>query len=266
MSEREASLSTAFAAYAEVTSGQALNSGLVRARILQSARVPRRRSLRRLSFALPLVAVLAASAAFAASRPALRAAIRASFQTLLGQAAAPSQAPPQHRARRGVAPSASAQAATPAASVKAEPDLAAQPPIAIDALPLAPRAGSSSGAELHGAPRPAGAAAAASAKAEPSEGDAELGAYRSAHRLHFDGAGPAAALAAWDRYLADFPAGSFADDARFNRALCLIRLGRLADARSALTPFAAAPSGSYRQTEAASLLQGLGAAGLRSSK
>src|SRR5207244_176654 len=83
--------------------------------------------------------------------------------------------------------------------------------------------------------------------------DAQLNAYRSAHRAHFDGGSPAASLAAWDRYLAEFPAGSFADDARFNRALCLIRLGRIAEARRALTPFADAPSGSYRQAEASAI-------------
>ena len=96
--------------------------------------------------------------------------------------------------------------------------------------------------------------------------DTQLNAYQAAHRTHFDASNPAAALAAWDHYLANFPAGSFAVDARFNRALCLIRLGRRAEGRSALTPFANAVRGSYRQVEATALLQGLAAPASRASQ
>ena len=266
MSERDATLSSALAAYAEVTSGQGLDAAGLRSRILRSVAAPRRRSLRRVSFVLPLVAVLAASAAFAASQPALRAAVRARFAALLGDAAAPL---PTRRPHGPIpaARSAPAPAATPAASANAEAALQAQAPITIDALPLAPPASSSPETVPPRAARHAiEAAAVAPAADTPNESDAQLDAYRTAHRVHFDGGSPAASLAAWDRYLADFPAGSFADDARFNRALCLIRLGRIAEARRALAPFADAPSGSYRQTEASSLLQGLGKAGLRSSK
>jgi hypothetical protein len=282
MSERDTALSQALAAYAGVTSGDALDAALVRSRILQSARAPRRRSLRGLSFALPLVAVLAASAAFAASQPVLRAAVRASFATLLGGAKAPSEAPhrrePGHRAQpSGAQPSGTLPSGaqpfeaepTPRAAPTADASqgLEAQPPIAIDALPLALPAASSPSKPLPGSARPAVKVSVPTpTPSAPAESNADLDAYRAAHRTHFDGGSPAASLAAWDRYLEDFPAGSFADDARFNRAISLIRLNRLAEARTALTPFAGAPPGSYRQAEAASLLQGLGAAGLRSSK
>src|SRR5947207_12740849 len=47
--------------------------------------------------------------------------------------------------------------------------------------------------------------------------------YRRAHELHFHGGDPAAALAAWDRYLAAEPDGRFAVEARYNRALVLVR-------------------------------------------
>jgi hypothetical protein len=87
--------------------------------------------------------------------------------------------------------------------------------------------------------------------------DPALERYRDAHRTHFGASDPAAALVAWDRYLADFPASSFAADARFNRALCLLRLGQSADARHALEAFAGAPPGTYRQRDAAALLEGL---------
>jgi hypothetical protein len=85
------------------------------------------------------------------------------------------------------------------------------------------------------------------------------GLYRRAHDLHFHGGAPAAALAAWDAYLAAEPDGRFAVEARYNRALALVRLGRYADARAALAPFArgeVAPAG-YRQAEAEQLVDRL---------
>jgi TolA-binding protein len=81
--------------------------------------------------------------------------------------------------------------------------------------------------------------------------------YRAAHELHFHGDDVPAALAAWDEYLAASPHGAFAIEARYNRALCLVKLGRLDEARTALAPFAAgevAPAG-YRRDEAARLIE-----------
>lgn len=85
--------------------------------------------------------------------------------------------------------------------------------------------------------------------------------YRKAHVLHFHGADDVAALAAWDAYLAAEPSGRFAVEARYNRALILVRLARYADARAALAPFAdgdVAPAG-YRKAEAAQLVERLDA-------
>jgi hypothetical protein len=80
--------------------------------------------------------------------------------------------------------------------------------------------------------------------------------YRKAHELHFHGSDPAAALAAWDAYLAAEPNGRFAIEARFNRALVLVKLGRYAEARAALEPFARGEL-AYRQAEAAELAERL---------
>ena len=83
--------------------------------------------------------------------------------------------------------------------------------------------------------------------------------YRKAHELHFHGGDPAAALAAWDAYLAAEPDGRFSIEARYNRALVLVRLGRYAEAREALAPFArgeTAPPG-YRRAEAEQLVERL---------
>ena len=79
--------------------------------------------------------------------------------------------------------------------------------------------------------------------------------YRSAYELHHHGGSPTATLAAWDAYLAAEPNGRFVIDARYSRALVLIKLQRYADARVALAPFARGEvEAGYRQAEAAQLV------------
>jgi cytoskeletal protein RodZ len=84
--------------------------------------------------------------------------------------------------------------------------------------------------------------------------DPELSAYRRAHRTHFDSPNPTAALAAWDAYLSSYPHGRLAPEARWNRAVLLVKLGRSREARAALTPFAEGTESGYRQLEALRLL------------
>jgi hypothetical protein len=79
--------------------------------------------------------------------------------------------------------------------------------------------------------------------------------FAQAHRLHFGGSDPAAAIAAWDDYLRRFPAGQFVPEARYNRAIDLLKLGRTAEARAALEPFADGAYGSYRRDEARAMLR-----------
>jgi hypothetical protein len=87
--------------------------------------------------------------------------------------------------------------------------------------------------------------------------------YAVAHRAHFDDRDPARALVAWDAYLADDPRGPFAPEARYNRALCLVRLGRASEAAQALQPFADGAYGAYRAEESRKLLAALAAAAAR---
>ncbi|HEY7374223.1 MAG TPA: hypothetical protein VIF57_18820 [Polyangia bacterium] len=82
-------------------------------------------------------------------------------------------------------------------------------------------------------------------------------AYERAHRAHFFESAPERALAAWDAYLAAYPRGTFAPEARYNRALCLARLGRFAAAGEALRPFAVGRFAGYRRREACTLLRWL---------
>jgi hypothetical protein len=84
-----------------------------------------------------------------------------------------------------------------------------------------------------------------------------LDAYRVAERLQFTDNDFARALDAWDHYLAVAGTSPLVVDARYQRALCLVHLGRTGDARAALAPFAQNPPGSYRQAEAKALLESL---------
>jgi hypothetical protein len=93
--------------------------------------------------------------------------------------------------------------------------------------------------------------------ARESVADRESAAYARAHRIHFVDDAPARALAAWDVYLASHPAGAFAPEAAYNRALCLARLGRFVEASTALRPFARGRFGAYRRDEATQLLDWL---------
>ncbi len=77
--------------------------------------------------------------------------------------------------------------------------------------------------------------------------------FEAAYRAHESGASHA--VAAWDEYLKRHPTGRFVPEARYARAVALVRAGRTAEARAALLPFAKAPPGSYRRTDARRLLE-----------
>jgi hypothetical protein len=87
---------------------------------------------------------------------------------------------------------------------------------------------------------------------EPAVDTREL--YRLAHGAHFGGGDPEHALRAWETFLAAAPSDAFAPEARYNRAILLVKLERHTQALDALTPIACAPSGAYRQREARALI------------
>lgn len=200
-----------------------------RARVMASLHKRERRRSAKLAFLLPIAAVLVGSTAFGAAGGRLP----ASWQSALGMA------------RAADAPSLGRPAEHGAELSRRAPRLLAPPAV------LPPPA-----------PEPAPAtveepAAVTPAKAAPlADPSHEL--YRAAHRRHFTEGDSAAALAAWDAYLAAAPRGRFSTEARYNRALCLARLGRSAEARAALEPFATGRFGGYRQREASELSEALG--------
>ena len=88
--------------------------------------------------------------------------------------------------------------------------------------------------------------------------DPDLALYRVAHNAHFRARDFRAALRGWDAYLNAYPRGTFAVEARYNRAICLVRLDQKDEARRALSPFAKGEvAHGYRQAEAKKLLEAL---------
>lgn len=141
-------------------------------------------------------------------------------------ASLPPPAPPPHETTAPHAP-----AATPAPTTATAEPPATQPPAAEPAANPAPA---------------------------PVDPDAHA-LYQAAHRAHFAEHDPSAALTGWNAYLAAAPRGRFAVEAHYNRALCLVRLGRTEEAKKALEPFARGSFGGYRQAEAQKLLEAMGA-------
>jgi hypothetical protein len=82
--------------------------------------------------------------------------------------------------------------------------------------------------------------------------------YREAHEAHFKTHDYAAALAAWDVYLAAAGPGSrMLIEARYNRGMALAHLGRGDAAIEALEPFAKGEYGEYRREDARRVIEKL---------
>jgi hypothetical protein len=214
-----------------------------RARVVAQVARARKRRAKRYFVVLPIAAVLAAGAASASVAGKLPLAWHAALRVLHGDVPAAIPAAPVRNEPMvpSVAPEPSA-APEPVAAPEpsATPAVEARPPIRASRKVTPPPAP----VEI-----PAASAPASPAPADP------LALYRQAHRLHFSGRDPAAALAAWDAYLREDPSGAFALEARYNRAICLVRLHRTDEAREALAPFADGRLGAYRQSEARALLR-----------
>ncbi|WP_437751333.1 tetratricopeptide repeat protein [Sorangium sp. So ce1389] len=264
-----------------------------RARVMRSLKAQRARRLTTVRLVVPLAAVLVGSAAWASAARWFPDAWN-DIASQLGLAAAdPPDAPPgppPSRARPAPRRAAEADAPAPPEAELSVAELAppAPPPLASGVAelappaPLAPPAAPSESApaprRVAVAPAPQAARPAVSPSAaspspaarpqanepqavqRPPAGPDADALYQAAHRAHFVERNPSAALGAWDAYLAAAPRGRFATEAQYNRALCLVRLGRTDEARRALEPFAQGAHGGYRQTESRSLLEAMSSA------
>jgi outer membrane biosynthesis protein TonB len=92
---------------------------------------------------------------------------------------------------------------------------------------------------------------AAPAKPQAAE-SAELALFRRAQSLHL--AKDTKAIEAWDAYLRVAGTSPLAPEARYNRALGLVRANRFTEAKNALAPFAQGKYGKYRREEAQALM------------
>jgi hypothetical protein len=216
-------------------SGTRLQRESIRARVLFAA--SNRGRVKRILFrwALPLAATLVISSAWAASLGYLGRPWRA----LRGVFGIHDAAPP--------APIGRAERAMPAMAEQVQPHLT------IDDLPLAP-ATPEAPRRARGSRPPTTSSASASFVTAPAEADAL---YAAAHRAHFVDRDPIAAIAAWDAYLRVAPDGLLAPEARYNRALALVRVGRHSEASAALRAFVEGRYGGYRQREATQIVEAL---------
>jgi hypothetical protein len=259
-----------------------------RARVMQSLAAMRARRHRMIRVLVPLAAVFVGSVAWASATHRMPEAwYKVTAGLGLGAAEAPAEPPAElpappvvptslrsadepsvEPAIVPVQPSAppaeapvprapAAQASLPQAPPPSMERIAARPIVAAPAAEPAP-------AQREAAsPAPAAAAPAIEPAAEPpakAEPDPDA-LYRAAHQAHFVAHDASAALAGWNAYLAAAPRGRFALEAHYNRALCLVRLGRTDEARRALEPFATGAAGGYRQAEARTLLDAMSGAG-----
>lgn len=252
-------------------------SGLTRARVLDSAEkryAPRRSGSGLLRWIVALVAALAASTALARVAqywPEIKRAIApesaehsaaapAKKKKVTKKPAQPAVVEPQPSAAEPVVAPQEVPAAAPALDIPAEPvpASAAAPEKPKPAVRRPKRAPAPLVEPAAGAPAPEPAQPVVTMTPAPDTEAADLALFRRAQRLHLNR--DPRALAAWDDYLRVAGGGPLAPEARYNRALCLVRAGRKAEAKAALAPFANGAYGAYRRTEAMQLMNALDAA------
>jgi hypothetical protein len=270
-------------AYRAENPGTALDSVAIRRRTLARLAARQRRKLAVLRLLLPVAAAFLGSVALAATRGGVP-----RFEDVREWLGVPLAAPVNAAtAEHRVAPSPRVESESPvrpAPSGRREPPIAVQEPVPVvpgrapvaEARPRRVEARAarapvetrreltpgelrreSTTREVHRATAPK-AETLHPSQADPNEArrralSADLSDYQRAHSLHFHGGDPAIALNAWNVYLAEHPSGTFAPEARFNRAVCLLRLGRRTEARGILVPIAGSAFG-YGRDRARAIL------------
>jgi hypothetical protein len=247
-------LQRAARALREETSGDDASARFTRARIMASVHDERVKRRTRWAFLLPIAATFVAASAYGAATGKTRQAFEVVARALgVHSSTTPASTGTPPRGRESSRLRAPAEPPTPAhapagVETPSEPDPVAPPePPATEPAP--PRvAAKSSAVAPSSTSLPGGGGAAA---------DPTFDLYRSAHQTHFVERDYRRALAAWDAYLRAAPRGSFVPEARYNRALCLVRLHRNDEARAALKPFAEGRYGTYRRADAEQLMAAL---------
>jgi len=257
-------LARAARALREETVGDDASARFTRSRIMASVHDERVKRRTRWAFLAPIAATFIAASAYGAATGKTRAVVQSITHALgfqRNEAAPPAQQPAARRrtAEPHVAstPAPAPPPAPPAPSTTAAVVESASP----DAVTSAVDSTSSSEPKPQRSRGVEGIAAAAAPRSLPDAGasaaDPTFELYRVAHRAHFVERDYDRALGAWDAYLKASPNGALAPEARYNRALCLVRLHRSEEARVALKPFAEGRYGTYRREDAQKLLDAL---------
>jgi len=268
-------LNEATLALKELGDAPANASELTRARVMRDLHREQRRRVSRTLILVPAAAILLGATAAAATTGGLSGAWRAVVAVVSGEriggdevptsstaaphvrrtaAAETNPAPPADTAApTGPAPEPAASAAEESTEPVPEPAPVAEKPTSAGEQGISPQ-----GQARPSAPAATGAASQSAADGALSQAEAlELSLYRKAHQAHFNAHDFGAALVAWNDYIARAPRGRFAAEAQYNRGICLVRLGRSAEAERALRPFAEGRYGEYRRDEARRLIEAL---------
>lgn len=246
-------LKSAFKAVKDTYDGESPQADATLERALFKTRKDSKRRFVRWTL-IPIAAALVVSTAWASATGHLPRAIdEALHPTHAPPVATPSVValaapPPAQPVEEAPPPSVSTQAPQAAAAPPPPPSSPTPAPTSAQ-LPVQPSV-------VVSAPPPAVPVAVIPAP-QPSAADPNAPLFAEAHRLHFTEHDPAKAIPAWDRYLQAAPNGRFVPEAKYNRALAMIRVGRRAEAITELTAFAQGKYGNYRKQEAEALLEAL---------
>ncbi|MFK7984472.1 MAG: tol-pal system YbgF family protein [Sandaracinaceae bacterium] len=228
--------------------------------ILRAARLRRQRRTLAIAASVALALVLTNATTFAWSTGRIDGVRETMLSWAAGDTPSPTTAPAA-QPRRPIATTSEPTVAvegpvTPARDDRA-PEAALAPPAPVARRRSGARAGS--GREPSAAPATAQAAPDDALEAEfdtlTPPPAAERLAFERAHRAQFEARDYLGALSAWTTYLRAYPTGRLLPEARFNRAVCLLRLQRFQQAEEALARIAR--SESLRRSDAADLLRAL---------
>lgn len=248
-------LSDAVHALRSTTSGKESGPGhYTRARVLAAIRQKQRRRVLNVAFGIPLAAVLIGSGAWASQQHLPQWVERISISLGLRSGKTLPTAPLLPPTRSA---GSSRHTAKQAATTEMADPLPSQPvsPTVSTSVPTGTPGKSMRVPER--LPKIYAGRTASSGAVESPASELELSLYEQAHRMHFVQRDPQAGLAAWNEYLRRVPQGRFAVEAHYNRAVCLVRLGRTEEAKAALSPFAKGIHAGYRQAEARALIEQL---------
>jgi hypothetical protein len=229
------------------------NEQFTRTRVLAELREQQRRAKARGPFVIPILVLLLGSAAWAASSGRFVAVLEKASEVVAAVREGEGASNIRGRARHAMNPG-----AQPKSSAVSAPEIS--PSVVSEPTSKGAEPASAGGRIEAKSARPV-----ALALADDAATAREFELYEAAHRAHFVEKNAAAALAAWTRYLDETHAGRFALEAKYNRALSLLRLGRTAEGSSELSSFATGKHGTYRQAEARRLIDGLGGGESRGS-